>query len=107
EEWPSLSSDRRGQLLTKQGLFISGRPNLDGGDAGLRVVAHVAPGVLYGTATLFLQRILLLYGVVLLLVLVLAWYLAYAGALRRGQEDRIAESEARLRRLSTQLITAQ
>jgi signal transduction histidine kinase len=37
----------------------------------------------------------------------LAWYLAYAGALRRNQERQIADSEARLRTLSTRLITAQ
>src|SRR5207245_1962502 len=43
----------------------------------------------------------------LLLLFGSAWYLAYAGALRRHQERQIADSEARLRTLSTQLITAQ
>jgi signal transduction histidine kinase len=47
------------------------------------------------------------YAAALLLVLVLAWYLAHAGQQRHKQQERLVESEARLRTLSTQLITAQ
>jgi signal transduction histidine kinase len=49
----------------------------------------------------------LLGGIVLLILLIVAWYLAKAGAIRRTQERHLAESETRLRTLSTQLITAQ
>jgi signal transduction histidine kinase len=40
------------------------------------------------------------------LVFALSWYLAFAGALRRHQEQQLADSEGRLRTLSTQLMTA-
>src|SRR5262249_29508540 len=43
----------------------------------------------------------------LLLVFGLVWYLAYAASVRRHQERKIAESEGRLRTLSTQLMAAQ
>src|SRR5262249_18786521 len=43
----------------------------------------------------------------LVLVLGLAWYLGYAGALRLGHERRLAQSESRLRTLSAQLMNAQ
>jgi signal transduction histidine kinase len=79
----------------------------DASDPGLIVLSFVPSSMLNGRATILLQRLLLLEGVVLLLILVLAWYLAYAGALRRNQERQIADSEARLRTLSTRLITAQ
>jgi signal transduction histidine kinase len=126
DEWTHLAAAGRGQFRTEQGLFTfralslraglpahrrAGTPGVrldpDAGAAGLRVVAHVAPRVLDGRATLLLQRLLLLYAVVLLLVLVLAWYLAYAGALRRDHERDLADSAARLRTLSTLLLTAQ
>jgi signal transduction histidine kinase len=79
----------------------------DASDPGLIVLSFVPSSMLNGRATILLQRLLLLEGVVLLLILVLAWYLAYAGALRRNHERQIADSEARLRTLSTRLITAQ
>jgi len=71
------------------------------------VVSHVPPQVLDGAATALLRRLLLLYGVVLALVFGLAWYLGHTGAVRRAHERQLAESEARLRSLSAQLITAQ
>ena len=42
--------------------------------------------VLYDKSAQFLRRLLLLYGVAVLLLLVLAWYLAYAAALRREEQ---------------------
>jgi signal transduction histidine kinase len=70
-------------------------------------VARIPPQVLFGRATLLLDKLLLLYGVVLVLVLILAWYLAYIGVLRRDHERHLADSAARLRSLSMQLLTAQ
>ena len=49
----------------------------------------------------------LLCAVLLLFVLILAWYLAYAWVLRRDQELVLADSAARLRILSSRLLTAQ
>jgi signal transduction histidine kinase len=127
EEWPHLAQASRGQFLTGNGLFTfqalalraqapagaapsapaAGKPGRDADDTGLIVVAHVPPRVLDGRANLLLGRLLVLAGVVLVLVLVLAWYLAYAGALRRDHERHLAASEARLRTLSSRLLTAQ
>jgi signal transduction histidine kinase len=125
EEWPRLA-DTDGQWLTGHGLFTSRtltprRPlpahrqvrsagsagDRDADDPSLRVVSYIPTETIQGRANQLLRRILLLYGVVVVLVLVLAWYLAYAGALRRNQELHLAESESRLRTLSSRLITAQ
>jgi signal transduction histidine kinase len=117
-EWPQLAGSGRGQFRTGRGLFtfrtLSMRaspagalPGADPEDPELLVVGFIPTRVLDGPAPLLLQRLMLLYGVVLLLLIVLAWYLAYAGVLRRDHERHLAESAARLRTLSTQLLTAQ
>jgi two-component system sensor histidine kinase UhpB len=54
-----------------------------------------------------LRRLLLFSGTALLLLLVLSWYLAHAGALRQNHEQQLEQSEARLRALSARLLTAQ
>jgi signal transduction histidine kinase len=129
DEWQALAASPEGQFRTAHGLFtfrtLSPRLQLpsqppvppvapgfarldpDAGDAGLKLVSHIPPSVLSSRTTVLLRRLLLLYGVVLVLLLVLAWYLGYSGALRRSQGRRLAESEARLRTLSMQLISAQ
>jgi signal transduction histidine kinase len=123
DEWAKLTATGLGQFRTGHGLFTfrslaprtyspTALPALeyadpDAADAGLRVVSHIPPAVLDGRATQLLGRLLLLYGVVLLLLAALAWYLGHAGVLRRNQEQQLADSEARLRALSSKLITAQ
>jgi signal transduction histidine kinase len=71
------------------------------------LVAHIPPRVLEGPPARWLRHLLVLCGVVLLLVIVFAWYLAYAGVMRRYHQKHLADSEARLRTLSKQLLTAQ
>ena len=56
---------------------------------------------------LLLGRLLLMYAGVLLVVAVLTYYWARFGMLRRYHEQQVAESESRLRRLSTLLLEAQ
>jgi signal transduction histidine kinase len=110
DEWPRLGGLARGQFETARGLFTFRTLSLHGEpapDADVIVVAHIPPHVLGGRTTLMLRRLLLLAGVVLVVVLVLAWYLAYAGAVRCHHERNLAESAARLRTLSTRLLTAQ
>jgi signal transduction histidine kinase len=123
EVWPHLAQSARGQLHTEQGLFTyrtlsprleppapppaSGGADPDAGDPSLTIVSVIPAEVLAGRSTQLLHRLLLLYGVVLVVVLVLAWYLAYAGGLRQQHQRQLAESEARLRALSTKLLTAQ
>jgi signal transduction histidine kinase len=132
EAWEHIAGNERGQFDTAQGLFTfralapgarkplapsppaplprnggEGGVDPDAADARLIVVSHVSPDVLTQRTTLLLHRLLLLYGVALLLLLGLAWYLGYVGALRREHERQLADSEGRLRTLSAQLITAQ
>jgi signal transduction histidine kinase len=114
EEWPRVSGSSGGQFRTARGLITFrvvslhvGSPALPGDAGGLIVVAHVPPAVLEARAGVLLRRLLLVSGGVLVLVLVLAWFLAYAGAVRRDHERHLADSEARLRTLSARLLTAQ
>jgi signal transduction histidine kinase len=122
DEWKRLIQVGNGQFQTEQGLFTvrtlypgadlqpipgwrAGDPDV--GDPSLKVVAFMSAQVLDQRSTLLLQRLLLLYGVILVVNLALAWYLAYAGAARQRHERQLADSEARLRTLSTKLFTAQ
>jgi signal transduction histidine kinase len=127
DQWLGVTQSGKGHFYSPQGLFIfrtlSPRAELaeDRGanhlaneipdpmadDASVIVLSHVPPDVLDQRATILLHRLIWLDGGVLVLVLILTWYLAYAGALRQSHERQIADSEGRLRTLSTQLLTAQ
>jgi signal transduction histidine kinase len=122
EEWPRLATGPRGRFLTSSGLFVFqtlplradvptvpavDAPPTGGSDPGLIVVAHMPPRTLNARADLLLGRLLVLSAVVLIVVFALAWYLAYIGVLRRDHERDLADSEARLRTLSSRLLTAQ
>lgn len=127
EEWRMYVKVRIGQFRTNEGLFtfrtispedpFLGRPTAtapesaaidpDAADPSLVVMSHIPATLPTSPSALLLRRLLLLAGVALLLLFALAWYLAYAGAQRRHQERQLADSEGRLRSLSTQLITAQ
>jgi signal transduction histidine kinase len=124
EEWQLLASRNRRQFRSDRGLFtfrdVPARggtgepvnsqfadPDPDARDPGLIVIAHVPGNILQARSETLLQRLLLFSGVGLLLLLVLSWYLAYVGVLRRGHERQLAESEGRLRLLSSRLLSAQ
>jgi signal transduction histidine kinase len=130
QAWEEILRRDQGNFLAAEGLFTfrtltfesataSGSPGLGQPEPGpksastpqecmaLRMVALVPRNVLYGSSTQMLSKLLVIYEAALALVLGLAWYLAYARVLRRHHERRIAGSEARLRRLSTRLLTAQ
>jgi signal transduction histidine kinase len=114
EAWARVGEREGGQFRTADGLFtyrtLFPRRAGTGPDAegvGLIVVSHVPPAVLDGRSGQLLRRLLLLYAFVALVLLPLTWYLAYVGSVRRAHERQLEESEARLRSLSAQLITAQ
>jgi signal transduction histidine kinase len=90
-------------------IFDRGRMPESAGEPAewLVVVAHTPPALLKENSRRLLGRLLLLYAAVLLVLLSLAWYLAYLGSLRRAREQQLADSEGRLRTLSSRLITAQ
>jgi signal transduction histidine kinase len=73
----------------------------------LILVSHVPDRVAYASSDRMLERLSLVYGVATILVTGLAWYLVRASWLRRFHEQQIADSEHRLRRLSSQLLAAQ
>lgn len=74
---------------------------------GLLLVSHVPVDVLYEGPHKLLRRLLAMYAGAAVLLLAIAWYWAHAGAVRRQQEVQIAKSEARLRKLSSQLLAGQ
>jgi signal transduction histidine kinase len=113
EAWQCIQQRQEGECRTAAGLiaFRAVVPSSVGSarPAGERLiaVAQTPPDVLDAGSDRFLRRMLLLYVVLLVMLLPLAWYLAYVGSLRRAHERQLEESESRLRALSTQLITAQ
>jgi signal transduction histidine kinase len=110
EEWRIHTAGAEQQFHTPRGLFTYRTLSLHGNgqdNPDLIVVAHIGPEVLEGRAVLLLRRLLLLAGVILVLVFVLSWYLAYIAALRRDHERHLADSAVRLHSLSAKLLTAQ
>jgi signal transduction histidine kinase len=114
DAWARILAGENSPLQTTGGLFTyriavprNAAHDSGGGDAGLILLSFTPPAVLQAESNQLLRRLLLLYCVVVLVLFLLAWYLAYVGSLRRAHERQIEESEARLRTLSTQLITAQ
>jgi signal transduction histidine kinase len=76
-------------------------------DSTLLLVAYVPQAVVAARSSELLRQMLMLFAGTQLLVAVLTLYWARSVAIRRDQEHRLAESEARLRRLSSRLLTAQ
>jgi signal transduction histidine kinase len=124
EDWQRLVHSSAGQFRSEQGLVtfrtVSPVPNYpgqratisksldpDARDPRLIVVAQTPADRLEQQSTRLWQRLAIFSTSALLLVLGLTWYLAHAAVLRRSQERKTAASEARLRALSTQLLTAQ
>ncbi len=118
-----------GQFRTENGLFtfrtldrsaekfhgsayMPARPGADNrsGAAEQRIasiVFHVPNDALYLASDQALRKFLVIYAIVVLVLSVLIWRAAYISVLRKSGQERLKESEARLRSLSFQLITAQ
>ncbi len=92
EAWNSMTAGEKGQFRTADGLFT-----YRGADADLIVMAHVTPEVLEEQSAGMLRRLLLLYGAILVILLPLAWYLAYVRhtSRRARKEQQLKESEER------------
>ncbi len=128
--WQRMAKRSEGQFSTSQGIFTFRRvslaephaPLMDGsakgsvdgidplpdpGPAPLVLVGYI-PANLQGlvSATL-LKRLLLIYAGAMVFLVPLIWYWARSISVRKIQADQIAASEARLRTLSNQLLTAQ
>ena len=127
--WELISKQDDGQFTNASGLFtfqtlraelatqenaghVQARTNAGAdsdspSDRLFSVVSHVPPDVLKSRSHRFLRRVLLIYVVLLGPLLLLARYVAQARLARRLNEDKLRDSEARLRLLTTQLINAQ
>ncbi len=71
------------------------------------IVLHVPNHALYPRSDEALRKFLLIYAIVITLLGVLAWRVAYTSAVRIKSQEKLQESETRLRSLSSRLITAQ
>ena len=76
-------------------------------DSSLLLVSHSSEAIVAAHSRKLLQQLLMMYAGTLALVSVLAVYWARSGAIRQHQELQLAESESRLRRLSSRLLTTQ
>jgi len=126
--WSRIRPTGEGQFFTPEGLFTFRRTNPFGPrrspvgaakpeattaaegesiDPSLVVVSRVSADGVYVRSSKLLAQLVLMYGGASIVVAALAWHGAKAAALRRAHEEQIAESELRLRKLSSQLLTTQ
>jgi signal transduction histidine kinase len=108
QAWASVVNAKSGQLVTDEGLFTFKAYDAElRPERGLVVVAHVPTAILYRTSQALATKLLQAYAASAPFLFGLLWYLAYNQVLRRRHEQRIEQSEARLRALSAQLLEAQ
>jgi signal transduction histidine kinase len=75
--------------------------------SSLLLISYIPETVVTTHSNKLLRQLLLMYAGTLALVSVLSMYWARSGAIRQSQERQLADSESRLRRLSSCLLTAQ
>lgn len=102
--WQRIANEQRGSVTTAEGIFAF--ETIDS-ENPLHFVAHVPRRDVARRPARVLQRLLLVYGVMVALVATLATFLARASILRSEQDAKIRDSEARLRALTTRLLDAQ
>lgn len=122
EAWEQIENAEHGQFLTDEGLFTfqtvlipsqsgrvvsSGDPASPKGAPFVTVVSFVPKETLYRRSNTLLGQLLTVYFVVTYFLIILLWLLSVATVARRKAQQKLKESEARLRILSTRLITAQ
>lgn len=122
DAWRAIAESERDQFETSVGLFSYhridglGRPSAADetgqghgfvSPGGLVVVSFIPSAVLGSGAWQLLRVLAVVFLVAFVLVFGLAWYLAYVSLLRRQHEEQVADSEGRLRVLSTKLLGAQ
>lgn len=125
QAWEELQKQKDGQFTTPEGLFtfrwldpippaIAQKTQMREATSSsgahrstLIAASYVSDEALHANSTALLRRLMLVHALSSLFVGALAWYLVRAGWQRRFHERQIAESESRLRRLSSQLLAAQ
>ncbi len=102
--WKRMTTERRGIVTTDAGIFAF--ETIDS-ENPLHFVAHAPRRDVARRPARVLQRLLLVYGVMVALVATLAAFLARASTLRSAQDAKIRDSETRLRALTTRLLDTQ
>jgi len=111
--WTAMRDVERGQVRDPSGLLTFRRVRLTRtarawlADDGLIVAAWVPHSVLHEASSRLRNRLLLAATALLPALLAAAWYVSRSSVQRRAHERLIAASEARLRRLSAELLDAQ
>ena len=112
EAWERLRERNRAQVLLDEGLFSFARIGRERGwrwsDAGGPLLVSFVPAdAIYAASRSTLRRMLVAGSLVGLVLLALAWRLAFAEAGRRAEGRRVASSRERLARLSRRLFEVQ
>jgi len=115
EAWSLIQTVERGSLETHGGIVafdtvdpLRGSP-LPAEDflVGLKLVSFISDEVAHASSSRTLARLLVGNAIASVLLFLVAWRLTSVGLVRAQHESRIATSEARLRRLSSQLLASQ
>lgn len=124
EAWEQMASHTQGQFVTKHGLFtfkeISLPQSRNQGEnddtrpvvgarrhSAMTVVSLIPEAMLYRRSNHLLEKLLLVYVVVISFLLGLIVLLAHARAVRRNAQYRLQQSEGRLRVLTSKLLSTQ
>ena len=116
EEWKQIGASSQTQFHTGRGFFTCRRAVPPGAVAlsqrspasdQLVLVLHVTDELVFARSEKLLSQLLLMYAGASVLVLGLSWYWAYLSTIRERNEKQISRSEARLRKLSSELLSAQ
>ena len=123
EAWQQGNRLDAGPLRIGQSLFFFRRVLPDRGSAAMQagaetsndkqdldsliLVSYVSPLVAKAHSSQLLKQLMLLFVGVMAVVAMLILYWAHSGEVRRFHEQRIADSESRLRQLSSLLLAAQ
>jgi signal transduction histidine kinase len=121
EAWQQIQGQLSGQFRVNHDLYTFQRLSpaetaeepstvapVEGEDvSSLLLFSYIPESVVTTYSNKLLRQLLLMYAGALALASVLSLYWARSGAIRQCQERQLADSEARLRRLSSCLLTAQ
>ncbi len=105
DAWRAIAAAERGHLLAAEGLYAF--ETAGAGDGGLKVVAFVPLDGLVAGSRALLRRLLVVSAFAAAALALLSFFLARARTAREAALGRLRESEARLRTLTQQLLTAE
>jgi len=111
--WAALQAAPVGQHLDERGLYVHSHVPTPThraealSELEVTAVCHVPSGALYARSRGTLRILLWGAAAVAAVLTAVAWRLAHAAVVRAGHEQRLADSERGLRKLSARLVEAQ